>query len=145
MKENSKLIILLHTFAAISISGIAYYFNPSLGRAIFLGSLAFNIYLRMLCFSFSQLKVPEPMSLQEAESDEAISLSMRSPRRPNGLLAMTPGLAALRVIITASIISILIWKFKLNLIGIGIAFVLYQVIFIAVGIYINAYNRRASR
>ncbi len=122
LKNNSNLLILSHSFIAIAVSFLVYLYNSELAKAILLGSLTFNIYLRMLCHGFS--------SVADTKASKA----------------NTSLFSALRALITAAILSILIMKFKLNLIGLGIAFLLYQVIFIGVGIYINAsHNRRASR
>lgn len=121
LKNNSNLFILSHSFIAIAVSILIYLYNHEFGRAVFLGSLAFNVYLRLLCLGFMQ---------------------QLNPQIPK-LMAM---FSAFRAAITAAILAILILKFKLNLMGLGVAFLLYQAIFIGVGIYINAsYNRRTSR
>ncbi len=122
LKNNSNLLILSHSFIAIAISFLVYLCNPELAKAVLLGSLTFNIYLRMLCHSFSST-----IDTQASKTNTSM-------------------FSALRALITAAILAILIMKFKLNLIGLGMAFLLYQAIFIGVGIYINAsHNRRASR
>lgn len=121
LKNNSNLFILSHSFISITIALLLYLYDHELARALFLGSMAFNIYLRLLCSSFKQ-QLSLPVS------------------------KLTGGLSAFRGAITAGILAILILKFKLNLIGLGLSFLLYQAIFIGVGIYINAsYNRRNSR
>jgi hypothetical protein len=121
LKDKSNLLILSHSFIAIAVSILIYLYNPEFGRAVFLGSLAFNIYLRLLCLGFMQ-----QLNVQVSK--------------------LTAMFSAFRAAITAAILAILILKFKLNLMGLGVAFLLYQAIFIGVGIYINAsYNRRTSR
>ena len=121
LKNNSNLFILSHSFISIAISFLIYLYDREFAQAMFLGSMAFNIYLRLLCTSFKQ-----QLNIQ-------ISKLM-------GIFS------AFRAAITAAILAILILKFKLNLMGLAMAFVLYQAIFIGVGIYINAsYNRRAPR
>ncbi len=123
LKNNSNLLILSHSFIAIAVSFLVYLYNTELAKAILLGSLTFNIYLRMLCHGFS--------SVTDIQASSKTTTSLFS---------------ALRALVIAIILSILIVKFKLNLIGLGVAFLLYQVIFIGVGIYINAsHNRRAIR
>ncbi len=122
LKNNSKLFILSHSFITITISLALYFYKPELAKAVFWGSLAFNIYLRMLCHGFATTAAGQESKLN------------------------TSVFSALRALIIAAILAVLIMKFKLNLIGLGIAFMLYQVIFISVGIYINAsHNRTASR
>lgn len=87
-----------------------------------MASFAFNLYLRMLGFSFQSL--------------------FKTQNQSNTLIGIFSGL---RAAITGSIIAILILKFKLNLIALGLAFIFYQLIFIGVGLYTNAHNRTNSR
>lgn len=119
-----KETILIHTLVSISLSAALYFYQPLFAKSFFISSFVFNFYLRMLYKGFD-LPVPG--------ADEGGKIN------PLTVLA-----SIFRVMLTAGIIAVLIIKFKLNLIAAGLAFVLYQLVLIAIGFYYNASHHRRN-
>ena len=114
IKKFKKQIILLHTLVALVSSLLIYLWKPELAKTIFLASLVFNIYLRMLLNGFSLW------------SQELNPLSIL--------------FSSLRVILAGLALGYVLIKFKLSLTGLGIAFLLYKVVLLGFGFYAH-YNR----
>lgn len=123
---NKKTVLNLHSFIAIAISAIIFYYAEDLGKSFFLASLVFNIYLRLLFINFSALQIPG----LEADTQD---------KRLNIMMSVFSGI---RVALAGIVLAVLIIKFTLNLWACLAAFLLYQVILIVNG---YAYNRRNFR
>ena len=113
-----KLTVMIHSLIAILLAVALYFYQPAFAISFLITSFVFNIYLRLLYKGFD-LPVPG--------EEQASKISV--------LMALV---SSLRLVLTAGIIAVLIVKFKLNLIAAGFAFLLYQLVLIAIGFYYNA-------
>lgn len=111
------MLIKLHVLVSLLSSLLILISNRELALSCALGSMAFNLYLRFLHGGFKLL-----------------SLSPESSPRLRRIVSIFSGL---RSAIIALVLTFLIYRFELNLIGIVIAFLLYIVVLLAFGFYTN--------
>lgn len=113
-QEFAKKMTGYHTVLSLTIAGLAYFNGfDAVAKALFFASLVLNIYLRVFTFSFNAL-IP---------SDD--------PR--NKILVGV--LSALRAAFAAGLLALLVLKFELNLIGIGLAIFAYIVVLLSSGFF----------
>lgn len=134
-----KQTILIHTLVSVMIAGLLYFYQPLFAKSFLIASFVFNLYLQLLYTGFEaplralQAETARKEPADDDKADEGIKIN------PWALL-----LSVFRVVLTAAILAILIMKFKLNLMATGMAFLLYQLILIAIGFYFNASHQRTN-
>jgi predicted membrane metal-binding protein len=92
-----------------------YFFAEDIAKAIFFGSLACNIYIRMLSFNFK-------------------TIVNTSTQHKAGKVFLTI-ISGMRMAIIAGLFALFILKFKLNLVGLALSFILYKLVLFLTGYY----------
>lgn len=130
METNSKLLIQAHSAVSLIVSLSVYFFAKEIAEAIFFGSLACNVYLRMLCFNFQGIL--NTSDLFVANGNDISVQNTNIPKKSEILLTIISGL---RMAIIAGAFALFILKFKLNLIGLSVSFILYKLVLLLSGFW----------
>ena len=127
MQSFNKKMIWTHRLVVFIICGVLYFFNQEMMRSFFFGSIVFNVYLMMLCYSFFPFEVKK-----DADTN---------PMKP-----LAVAISMVRTVLPAAILAVLILKLKLSIIGIVIAFLAYKIVLLVFGlIYASHYRRDTGK
>lgn len=116
MQTHNKKLLWLHRLAVFVFVGVLFFIDRHLAKSFFAFSLVFNVYLTMLTVSFFPFNV---RALKGADAN---------PLKPIPIF-----ISFVRVILAAALLALLVLYFKLSLLGLMIAFLLYQFILISSG------------
>ncbi len=115
IKNNSNKVINLHLFVSLFISAGLYFPDKGFALAFVAGSLALNLYLRLLQNAF-WLALAAKLNLELENKALLIIFS------------------SIRTLIIGSIFAFFILKLKFNLIALAAAFICYNIIVVLAAI-----------